>query len=97
MPAPVQDSVLPFVHEELHLVGHRCPTRLMEVKVSQFTLIFCGPGQNPLQKYVVFLDLRFLYFLFLFKDTKIWFLNNIEASIYGLHVQIWRWMVPVIP
>jgi len=32
MPAPMQDSIFPCVHEVLHLTGHTCPIQSMQDK-----------------------------------------------------------------
>jgi len=32
MSAPVQDSIFPFISEELHLTGHRHPIQLLKIK-----------------------------------------------------------------
>jgi hypothetical protein len=44
MPAPAQNRVLPFVHEELHLTGHRLP--IPPVKFIKATSLAYGAEGN---------------------------------------------------
>jgi hypothetical protein len=42
MSAPVQDSIFPCVHEELHLTGHACPIQPMKDKQCRHLPLLTG-------------------------------------------------------